>query len=120
MGFFSEIAGTVTGSVGLYHANEMFDSLIEQSQDKYSDSLLDDENRLYEQFISLRDEYTEKRKELSQKENDSLMEAVYDAKVAYLKALAENDAFPEDFRMKILEAVKEFKPAFAAVIDKKS
>ncbi len=48
------------------------------------------------------------------------MEAVYDAKVAYLEALAENESFPEAFRTKILEAVKEFKPAFAAVMDKKS
>ncbi|HCB93366.1 MAG TPA: hypothetical protein DEP57_06100 [Selenomonas sp.] len=120
MGFFTEIARTVAGSVGIYHANEMFDRLVDQSRDEYADCLTDDENNLYEHFIRLRDEYTEKRKELSPKENDSLMEAVYDAKVAYLEALAENEAFPEAFRTKILEAVKEFKPAFAAVMDKKS
>ncbi len=99
--------------------NEMFDRFIEKSRKEYAGCLTADEEYLYEHFVRLKNEYTAKRKELSQKESDFLMEEVYDAKVDYLEALAENDAFPEEFREKILEAIKEFKPAFAAVMEKK-
>ena len=117
MGFFDEIAGLIKGSAHLYSANEAFDKLIEESREEYSNCLTGEENELYENYIQLKDEYCEKRKELSNKENDAFMKNVYAAKVAYLEALAENDAFPDDFKERISSAIEEFKPAFAKIME---
>lgn len=46
MGFFSDIARTVAGSVNIYHANEMFDRLIEKSRKEYAGCLTADEEYL--------------------------------------------------------------------------
>lgn len=117
MGFFDEITKIVTGSIDLYQANEAFDKLIEESQGDYADCLTDDNERLYEEFVQVRDEYTEKRKELSREENDAFLKKAYGAKIAYLESLIRNDDFPESFRTKISEAIKNFNPAFAAIMD---
>ncbi len=116
MGFLSDIVTSVASSVCIYHANGAFDKLIEEIREKYGDSIADEEY-LYEEYIRLKDEYTEKRGSLSPEDDDFLMNETYDAKVVYLETLAKNNSIPEDYRTRIKEAIDEFRPAFAVVMD---
>ncbi len=101
------VKGIVKGGVKTYQADEALDKLMNRAEKEFGDALTPEEKALGERYRDWKRKFA--RSELASK--------VTDAKLAYMDALAENEALPEDFRGEIQRAVNGYKRAENFALD---
>ncbi|MBQ7515373.1 MAG: hypothetical protein IJS96_03745 [Schwartzia sp.] len=101
------VKGIVKGGVKTYQADEALDKLMNRAEKEFGDALTPEEKALGERYRDWKRKFS--RSELASK--------VTDAKLAYMDALAANEALPEDLRDEIRRAVNGYKRAENFALD---
>lgn len=117
MGLFDGIklvGDIVKAGVAAFKASEKLEALVKRSQDEFKSLIKPEQERLYQKYATL--DYAKVKEEDVEKQN-AMTEKVEAAAVAYLAALAEDDAFPKDFRAEITLALREYARANEGAIN---
>ena len=105
----------VKGGIASYKADEKLDELAEKSWDEYEDEQSDEERELYKKYKRSKEKH--ENADAGTDEKNELLTKVEKRRVAYLKAVSENEEIPEDFREEVKAALKEYKRAESIALD---
>ena len=104
----------VAGGIEAYNAGEKLDALIERTVKNHDDILTDDERALHKQFKRAARAYDDND---DTDKNDSLLEKMEDARLAFLDEVAKNSSLSQNLRDEITVAVADFKRAENRALD---
>ena len=117
MGLFDGIklvGDLVKGGIAAFKASEKLEALVERSRNEFKSLIKPEQEQLYQKYATLNHA---KGKEEDVEKQNALTDKVEAAAVAYLSALAADDAFPKDFRDEITQALREYVHANEGAMD---
>ncbi|MBR4903232.1 MAG: hypothetical protein IKZ53_01010 [Selenomonadaceae bacterium] len=111
MGFFDTLKvmkDIVSGGIASYKAGEKLDELIEKVIADYGEELSTAQEKLYLKYDRSKKAYNDNSD--SEKTNE-LLNAMENDRVAFLRAINDNDSIPKALRKEISDAIEEFNKA---------
>ena len=117
MGFFDTLKvmkDIVSGGIASYKAGEKLDALIEKVIADYGEELSTAQENLYKKYERSKKAYDDNSD--SDKTNE-LLEVMEDDRLAFLRAINDNDSIPRAFRQEISDAIEEFTKADNMALD---
>ena len=117
MGLFDGIklvGELVKGGIAAFKASEKLEALVERSQNEFKGLIKPEQAQLYQKYATL--DYAKVKEKDVEKQN-AMTDKVEAAAVAFLSALAADDAFPKDFRDEITQALQEYAHANEGAMD---
>ena len=117
MGLFDGIklvGELVKGGIAAFKASEKLEALVERSQNEFKGLIKPEQEQLYQKYATL--DYAKVKEKDVEKQN-AMTDKVEAAAVAFLSALAADDAFPKDFRDEITQALQEYAHANEGAMD---
>ena len=104
----------VSGGIASYKAGEKLDELIEKVIADYGEELSTAQENLYKKYERSKKAYDDNSD--SDKTNE-LLEVMEDDRLAFLRAINDNDSIPRAFRQEIADAIEEFTKADNMALD---
>ena len=117
MGFFDTLKvmkDIVSGGIASYKAGEKLDELIEKVIADYGEELSTAQENLYKKYERSKKAYDDNSD--SDKTNE-LLEVMEDDRLAFLRAINDNNSIPRAFRKEIADAIEEFTKADNMALD---
>ena len=117
MGLFDGIklvGELVKGGIAAFKASEKLEALVERSRNEFKGLIKPEQEQLYQKYATL--DYAKVKEKDVEKQN-AMTDKVEAAAVAFLSALAADDAFPKDFRDEITQALQEYAHANEGAMD---